>query len=96
MQPSINLHALITSVKRNCNISDAKYWGFYSLCGFLLRLRELYRSEKGMRPWERINQEEISEWISDKGNTLEGTRRERLRRHYYQEKKSMALLKSKE
>jgi hypothetical protein len=56
MQPSINLHALITSIKRNCNISDAKYWGFYSLCGLLLRLRELYRSEKGMRPWERVNQ----------------------------------------
>jgi hypothetical protein len=66
MQPSINLHALITSIKRNCNISDAKYWGFYSLCGLLLRLRELYRSEKGMRPWERINQEEISDWISER------------------------------
>ena len=60
----MNLNSLITSIKENCNISDAKYWGFYSLCGLLLRLRELYRSEKGMRPWERINQDEISDWIS--------------------------------
>jgi len=60
----INLDAFISGIKRNCNISDAKYWGFYSLCGLLLRLRELYRSEKGMRPWERIDQTDISEWIS--------------------------------
>ena len=60
----LNLDALISSIKRNCDISDAKYWGFYSLCGLLLRLRDLYRSEKGMRPWERIDQEDISEWIS--------------------------------
>jgi len=60
----IDREALISGVKRNCNISDAKFWGYYSLCGLLLRLRELYRSEKDIRPWERINQEEISEWIS--------------------------------
>ncbi len=64
----IDLKTLLSSVKRNCNISDAKYWGYYSLCGLLLRLRELYRSEKGLRPWERINQEEISEWISEREN----------------------------
>ncbi len=62
----IDFETLISSVKRNCNISDAKYWGYYSLCGHLLRLRELYRSEKGIRPWERINQKEISEWISER------------------------------
>jgi hypothetical protein len=66
MQSSINLNALIAGIKKNCNISDAKYRGFYSLCGLLLRLRELYRSEKGMRPWERIIQEEISDWISER------------------------------
>jgi hypothetical protein len=64
----IDLKALISSVKKNCNISDAKYWGYYSLCGLLLRLRELYQSERGLRPWERINQEEISEWISEREN----------------------------
>jgi hypothetical protein len=61
-----DLKTLVSSIKNNCNISDAKYWGYYSLCGFLLRLRELYRSEKGMRPWEGINQKEIGEWISER------------------------------
>ncbi|MFH0933075.1 MAG: hypothetical protein V1832_02000 [Nitrospirota bacterium] len=64
----IDLKALISSVKKNCTVSDATYWGYYSLCGLLLRLRELYRSERGLRPWERINQEEISEWISEREN----------------------------
>lgn len=64
----IELKALISSVKKNCNISDAKYWGYYSLCGLLLRLRELYQIERGLRPWERINHEEISEWISEREN----------------------------
>ena len=38
------------------------------LCGFLLRLRELYKSKKCIRPWDNIQQEEIGEWISDREN----------------------------
>ncbi|MEW6001315.1 MAG: Sfum_1244 family protein [Nitrospirota bacterium] len=62
----IDLNTLTSRIKRNCNISDAKFWGAYSLCGLLLRLRELYRFEKGVKPWERIRQEEIGEWISER------------------------------
>ena len=59
-----DIETLTPQIKRNCNISDAKYWGVYSMCNFLLRLRELYRIEKCIRPWEKINQKEIAEWIS--------------------------------
>ncbi|HKZ57120.1 MAG TPA: hypothetical protein VJ024_05425 [Thermodesulfovibrionales bacterium] len=62
----VNLKNLISHVKRNCNISDAKYWGFYSMCGLLLRLRDLYRFERVMRPWEKFQQEEISDWLSER------------------------------
>ncbi len=62
----IDLNTLISSVKRNCNISDAQYWGYYSICGLLLRLRELYRFENGIKLWERINHAEISDWISER------------------------------
>ncbi|MEW6675068.1 MAG: Sfum_1244 family protein [Nitrospirota bacterium] len=62
----IDIEALTFQIKRNCNISDAKYWGTYSICGLLLRLRELYRTEKGIKPWERIPQKEIGEWISER------------------------------
>ncbi len=64
----IDIKTLTLQIKKNCNISDAKYWGVYSMCGFLLRLRELYRIEKCIRPWENIRQEEIGEWISDREN----------------------------
>jgi len=64
----IDIQSLTSQIKRNCNISDANYWGFYSLCGLLLRLRELYSVEKGMRLWEKIQQKDIGEWISDREN----------------------------
>ncbi|MCK4911250.1 MAG: hypothetical protein KAR83_06395, partial [Thermodesulfovibrionales bacterium] len=37
--------------------------GFYSTCGLLLRLRELYRSELGLHPGESIKNENVLPWI---------------------------------
>jgi len=62
----IDIDAIAAQVKRNCNISDAKFWGHYSLCGILLRLRELYRIEKGLRPYEKIQQDDVGAWITDR------------------------------
>jgi hypothetical protein len=62
----IDIQKVSSQIKTNCNISDAKYWGSYSLCGLLLRLRELYRVEKGLKPWERILQKDVGEWISER------------------------------
>jgi hypothetical protein len=66
INPMINIDTLSLQVKRNCNISDAKFWGYYSLCGILLRLRELYRIETGLRPYEKIQQESVGAWITDR------------------------------
>jgi hypothetical protein len=60
----LDLRRLTSEVKANCNISDARYWGNYSLCGLLLRYRELFRKEHGIKPWEHIEQGDIAEWIS--------------------------------
>ena len=62
----MNIETVISQVKRNCNISDARFWGEYSICGLLLRLRELYRSERGSKLWEGIPHKEISEWMSER------------------------------
>lgn len=59
-----DIQSLAPQIKHNCNISDARYWGMYSLCGLLLRLRELYKFEKGIRPWENILQKDMGEWIT--------------------------------
>lgn len=62
----MNTKDLIEQVKYNCNVSDAKFWGYFSICGLLLRLRELYRQEMGLMPWERISTKEIAPWIEER------------------------------
>jgi len=57
---------LIGQVKYNCDVSDARFWGLFSLCGLLLRLRELYLSEHGLRPWHRVRSQEMGPWIARK------------------------------
>jgi hypothetical protein len=63
-QKMIDVKVVSSRIKHNCNISDARHWGSYSLCGLLLRIRELYRSEMGVGLWEKIEQKEIGEWIA--------------------------------
>lgn len=64
----LDIDELSLQVKVNCDISDARFWGTYSICGLLLRLRELFRQENGIKPWEEIPQAVISEWIAVKEN----------------------------
>ena len=58
------INSIIRQIKLNCNISDAHFWGYYSICGLLMKLRELYRNEKSLMPWDVIPQGLISEWIA--------------------------------
>ncbi len=57
------IFSIAAQVKHNCNISDAKYWGFYSPCGLLLRMRDLYKTEQGIRPWGKVSHKAIGDWI---------------------------------
>jgi hypothetical protein len=57
---------LTHQVLKNCHISDARYAGLYSICGLALRLRDLYKWEKGLAPWIEKDTSEISEWIGEK------------------------------
>lgn len=62
----MDLDRLIKQVKYNCNVSDSRFWGYYSICGLLLRMRGLYRHEKGLMPWEKIPSDDISVWIGER------------------------------
>lgn len=53
-------------IKFNCDVSDAQYWGYFSVCGLLMRYRDLFQSERGLKPWAEINRAEILSWIADK------------------------------
>lgn len=53
-------------VQENCEISDAKHWGSYTICGLLIRLMDLYRWSGGIDPWIRIDTPELMEWVGKK------------------------------
>ncbi len=60
------MEKLKQNIKFNCDVSDARYWGYFSICGLLLRYRDLYRSEQGLKPWASIPNDEITAWIHSK------------------------------
>ncbi len=62
----VNVKKIFSQIKHNCNVSDARFWGTYSLCGLLLRLRELYRIENGLLPWEKLQNEDVGRWINER------------------------------
>jgi hypothetical protein len=57
---------VIHQIIDNCNISDAQHAGMYSTCGLALRLRDLYKWEHGLNPWEEKDSSEILDWIGAK------------------------------
>ena len=61
--PTHQLDSLITIVQRNCAISDAQYAGHYSLCIYLLKMRELYRWEQGIDYDVSIKPDDIGDWL---------------------------------
>ena len=63
--PSQILEALIPQVRHHARISDAGFWGYYSTCGLLMRLRSLYRFEHGLSPWERADESPVPTWIGE-------------------------------
>lgn len=62
----LEVDAIISQVLENCSISDSRHAGLYSVCGLALRLRDLYKWEKGLDPWVEEESSEILEWIGDK------------------------------
>ncbi|GBD99054.1 hypothetical protein BMS3Abin07_01086 [bacterium BMS3Abin07] len=53
-------------VKYNCNVADAQSWGYYSICGLLLRIRGLYRHEHAMKPWQNIPMDAAMSWVESR------------------------------
>jgi len=59
-------------VKGNCLISDARHAGAFSVCGLALRLRDLYKWEKGLPPWVEGESQEVLDWIGRREESWEG------------------------
>ena len=62
---------LIQTIQHNCDISDARDNGIYSICMLVLKLRNLYKWEHGMEPWEEPESKDLLNWIDLKENYWE-------------------------
>ncbi|GMR18166.1 MAG: hypothetical protein BMS9Abin33_0571 [Gammaproteobacteria bacterium] len=58
-----NLDALVKAVQTNCHISDARYAGNYSMCTFLLKMREYYRWENRFPYSRKLEKDVVGEWL---------------------------------
>lgn len=62
----LNIQAITDQILMNCDITDSQHAGRFSICGLALRLRDLYKWEKGSDPWVEKGSAEMLQWIEDK------------------------------
>ncbi len=66
LPPHLDLHHLRDVVQTNCHISDARFASDYTLCVYLLKMREYYRWEKGMRFGEPLANDAVGDWLTER------------------------------
>ncbi|MGA7801331.1 MAG: Sfum_1244 family protein [Gammaproteobacteria bacterium] len=60
------LRTLCAKVQKNCHISDARYAGDYTLCIYLLKMREYYRWEKGFSLDASLSKDAVGSWLNER------------------------------
>lgn len=58
------IHALAETVQYNCHISDARHGTDYSLCVYLMKMREYYRWEKHLPYGAALEREQVGDWLA--------------------------------
>ena len=61
-----NLQPLFSAVQRNCHISDARHAGDYTLCVYLLKMREYFRWEKGYAFHDNLPDGDLGDWLKER------------------------------
>jgi len=62
---------LIEAVQANCHISDARHAGGYTLCIYLMKMRELFRWEQGLGFEESLDGDALGEWVKQREDDWE-------------------------
>ena len=75
----IDIEDFTHQVLYNCDISDSMFSGYFSICGLALRLRDLYKWEHKLEPWEERDSSEILDWIGKRESKWEGLAGEEFR-----------------
>ncbi|MCG6888951.1 MAG: hypothetical protein LJE92_05140 [Gammaproteobacteria bacterium] len=60
------LQPLLTAVQRNCHISDARHAGDYTLCIYLLKMREYFRWEKRYAFNDNLPEVDVGDWLTQR------------------------------
>jgi len=60
------LKQLIETVQYNCHIADARHAGDYTLCVYLLKMREMYRWEQGIDFKTMLTTDDVGDWLTER------------------------------
>jgi hypothetical protein len=60
------LQTLINQVQKNCHIADARHAGDYTLCVYLLKMRELYRWEQQISFQQVLTSDDVGDWLTER------------------------------
>lgn len=63
---------LQNTIQTNCHISDALFAGNYTLCIYLLKMREFYRWESGIPFGMRIEKDDVGQWLVNREQLWDG------------------------
>lgn len=59
----LKIRDLARAVQRNCHISDARHGADYSLCVYLMKMREYYRWEMRLPYGAALEKERVGDWL---------------------------------
>ena len=62
---------LCETVQKNCDISDSRHAANYTLCVYLLKMREYFRWENGYSYNDNLSKEEVGNWVQERENLWE-------------------------
>lgn len=62
----IDVRQLQETVQANCHISDARFASDYTLCVYLLKMREFFRWENGLDYGASLSGESVGNWLTER------------------------------
>mgnify|MGYP001557932822 FL=1 len=67
----LNIGQIVSTVQKNCHISDAQHAGDLTLCTYLLKMREFYRWENDIPLTRQLAREDVGQWLQEREHMWE-------------------------
>jgi len=71
LETKLDAKQLCEVVQKNCDISDAQHAANYTLCIYLLKMREYFRWENGYSYNDTLPKEDVGNWVQARENMWE-------------------------